>query len=172
MVQNPKLVRDEARRSAQHADVKSELADEVQRVIASEARVEGAVEHAEVAAVGRELEHRAVREVVDTEREVGRTRRSARGAQIVDYVFFVIYALIAIEIVLEAAGARESNGFKSVMDTLTLPFLAPFRGLFADPSIGEYRFMFSYLAALVVWVLVHLAIRGLLRVIGHRQTTL
>jgi hypothetical protein len=58
------------------------------------------------------------------------------------------------------------------MDTLSYPFLAPFRGLFADPSIGEYRFMFSYLAALAIWIVVHLMIRGLLRVIGRRQTTL
>ena len=171
MVFNPELERDDARRRVQHANVKSQLDGDAQLAIASEARAEG-VDPVEAAAVGAELEHRAVREVAETEHAVARARGSARGAQIVDYIFFVIYALIAIEIILEAAGARESNGFKSIMDTLTVPFLAPFRGLFADPAIGEYRFMFSYLAALVVWILVHLAIRGLLRVIGHRKTTL
>lgn len=170
MVDNLKVERDEARRSAQHADVKSVLANEVQRAIASEGRAELAHNTPEVAAVGRELEHRAVREVVETDREVARTRTTARGAQVIDYIFFVIYGLIVIEIVLEAAGARESNGFKNAMDAITTPFLAPFRGLFSDPAIGEYRIMFSYIAGLVVWILIHLAIRGLLRVIGTRST--
>ncbi len=172
MVQNPKLDRDDRRRSAQHADVKSELAAEVNRAIASEARAETSAENPEVVAIGKELEHRAVREVADSDNEVIRARGAARVAQVIDYVFFVIYGLILTMIVLEAAGARESNGFKGVMDTITTPFLAPFRGLFSDPAVGEYRFMFSYLAALVVWILVHLAIRGLLRLYGHRKTTL
>ncbi|MFO0748310.1 MAG: hypothetical protein U1F43_22005 [Myxococcota bacterium] len=172
MAEDPKLARDDARRREQHADVKSELAAEVDRAIVATTQPAVGSDRAEIASVGRELEHRAVREVAETEHEIARGRKSARGAQIVDYIFYVIYALIAVEIALEAAGARDSNGFKGVMDTLTLPFLAPFRGLFADPAIGQYRFMFSYLAALVVWILVHLAIRGLLRVIGKRSTTL
>jgi len=157
---------------SQHQDVKAVLQGEVNRAVAARAAADVRHEASAVADVGHELEQHAVHEVAATEREVVRTRKSARGAQIVDYVFFVIYALIAVEIVLEAAGARESSGFKHLMDTLTLPFLAPFRGLFSDPAIGEYRIMFSYIAALVVWMLVHLAIRGLLRIIGHRRTTL
>jgi uncharacterized protein YggT (Ycf19 family) len=172
MVHNPKLAADEARRSTEHASMKSELAGAANDAIAREARHELADERAEVAAVGRQLEHRAVREVGETEREVSRTRWSARAAQIVDYLFMVIYLLVVIQIVLEASGARDSNGFKGLMDTLSYPFLAPIRGLFADPSIGEYRFMFSDLAALALWIVVHLMIRGLLRVIGRRQTTL
>ena len=172
MVHNPNLEKDEARRDAQHADVKAVLAGEVNRAIESEGRRAVAHEHAEVATVGRELEHRAVREVAERESDVARTRRSARLAQVIDYVFYVIYGIIVVSIVLEAVGASDANGFKGVMDTLSWPFLEPFRGLVADPSIGRYRFMFSFLAALVVWVLIHLAIRGLLRVIGHRKTTL
>ena len=172
MVTDTKLARDEARRVAQHEDVKAELQAEVNRVVAAEGRAEVASERHEVVEVARQLEHRAVREVAATDREVARTRGSARLAQIVDYVFFVIYALIVIEIVLEATGARETNGFKQAMDTITTPFLAPFRGLFADLSVDGYRFVLSYVAGLVVWVLLHLAIRGLIRVIGRRQTTL
>lgn len=102
--------------------------------------------------------------------EIRKTRAAARVAQIVDFIFIVLYVLIAIEIVLELTGARDSNGFKHAMDVITNPFLAPFRGLFSDPAIGQYRFMFSYLAALVVYVLLHLAIRGVIRLIARRRT--
>lgn len=172
MVQDPKLARDEARRIAQHEDVKSVLRDEVNNAVAAEARADIASERSDVVAAGQALEQRAVREVVATDNEVGRSRGAARAAQIIDYVFFVIYAIIVVAIVLELAAARESSGFKSAIDTISAPFLAPFRGLFADPAIGEHRVMFSYLAALVVWILVHLGIRGLLRIVGHRKTTL
>ncbi len=172
MVTDTKLARDEARRLAQHQNVKAELQGEVNRAVAAEGRAEVASERREVAEVARELERGAVHEVAATEREVARTRGSARVAQIVDYVFFVIYTLIVIEIVLEATGARETNGFKQAMDTITTPFLLPFRGLFADLSVDGYRFVFSYVAALVVWILVHLAIRGLIRLVGRRPTTL
>jgi uncharacterized protein YggT (Ycf19 family) len=98
-----------------------------------------------------------------------RARTTARIAQVVDYVFFLIYGLIGIEIFLELAGARDSNAFKRFMDTITLPFLAPFEGLFRDPAIGPSRLMFSYVAALLAWMLLHFCIRGLLRVIGTRR---
>src|SRR5690348_14179415 len=112
------LERDEERRLAQHESVKEKLRNEVNIAVLAEGRSDIA-ERPEIAEAGRELEHRAVGEVVATEREVARTRKSARAIQIIDYVFFVIYALIAIEIVLEAVGARESNGFQSLMDTVT-----------------------------------------------------
>jgi len=103
---------------------------------------------------------------------VGLTRneRFARAITAVDYIFFVIYGLIALEIFLELAAAREGNAFKSFMDVITFPFLAPFIGLFRDPAIGDSRVMFSYFAALIVWVLVHLGVRGLLRVVAQRKT--
>jgi uncharacterized protein YggT (Ycf19 family) len=172
MVQDKKLIREEARRMTQHEDVKAKLRSEVNRAVAAEGRADLAEERAAVAAVGRELEQRAVQEVAESEREVQRHRGAARAAQVIDYVFFVIYTLIAIAIVLELAGANEGNWFKNAIDTVTAPFLMPFRGLFSDPAIGQYRFMFSYMAALVVWILVHLGIRGLLRLVGRRKTTM
>jgi hypothetical protein len=42
---------------------------------------------------------------------VGRARGAARGSQIVDYVFYVAYALLAIRLVLALIGARSTNGF-------------------------------------------------------------
>jgi len=111
----------------------------------------------------------------DPEAEERSRRTFARIKQLVDYAFFLVYGLIVVEILLELGGARESNAFKDFMDGISSPFLGPFEGLFGpfeglfrDRSMGVHRVMYSYIAALVVWILVHLAVRGLLRVLGPR----
>jgi hypothetical protein len=39
-----------------------------------------------------------------------------------------------------------------------------------DPGVGRFRFMLSYIIALFVYMLVHMAINGLLRIFVHRKT--
>lgn len=169
MAYDPKLASEEARRTSQHEAIKSQLRSEVNEEIVEEAQAPTPHERAEAHDVGREMRERAVKEVKQTEREVRRGRGLARVAQVIDYLFFVLYGLIGLEIVLEATGARESNAFKEIVDAITAPFLAPFRTLFPSLGVGPFRFFFSYLAALVVYVLAHLAIRALLRVIAQRK---
>jgi uncharacterized protein YggT (Ycf19 family) len=90
-------------------------------------------------------------------------------SQIVDYVFYVIYGIVGLEIILELLGARESAGFKKFVDALAAPLLAPFEGLMPDPQAGPFRLMLSYITALVVYLLLHLAVNGLLRMFAHRK---
>ncbi len=107
-----------------------------------------------------------------TERERERSRSLARIAQVVAYVFGLIYGLIGLEIVLDLLGARQSSGFKRLLDAVTSPLLQPFRGLMPDPALGSMRLMLSYVAALVVYALLHLAFKGLLRLFAVRKTTI
>jgi len=171
MDRDPKVASDESRRAAQHEAVKSQLRGDVNAELAQEVAVDPPA-RAELRAVGQELKQHAVREVAETEGEVRRGRGAARIAQIVDYLFYVIYGLIGLEVVLELVGARDTNSFKRFVDFVTSPILAPFRGLVRDPGVGSFRFMFSFLAALVVCVLLHFAVRGLLKLVGVRRTTL
>jgi len=39
-----------------------------------------------------------------------------------------------------------------------------------DPRVGNFQLMVSYLIGLVVYVLLHLAVKGLLRLMVQRQT--
>ena len=50
--------------------------------------------------------------------------------------------------------------------------LAPFRGIMSDPSVGSMQLMLSYVVALVVYVLLHMAVSGLLRLFAHRKSTI
>ena len=165
-----KLAADEARKLQQHEAVKGEVREKVHAEISRKADDIGPAEQQKAAAVAGSLKQKAVREVADTEADIARTRAIARMSQVVDYVFYLIYGIIALEVILEALGARENAGFKQFVDTLASPLLAPFEGLMPDPGAGNYRFMISYVFALIVYFLLHLAVKGLLRLFVQTKT--
>ena len=111
--------------------------------------------------------------VEQTERELDRGRAAARVSQIVDYIFFIIYGLLAIRLLLELFAARQSAGFYQFIRSATNPFYAPFRGIVASPSTPEgFTLALPVVVAIVVYMLLHLAINGILRIMAHRKTTI
>jgi uncharacterized protein YggT (Ycf19 family) len=121
--------------------------------------------------VAGEFRGKAINEVVETEREVERGRGAARISQVVDYIFYVIYALLAIRFLLALLAARQRAGFVQLIYTVTDPFYAPFRGIVAEPTAESgARFALSILLAIVVYALLHMGINELLRLIAHRKT--
>jgi uncharacterized protein YggT (Ycf19 family) len=162
---------DEERRQASHQEVKASIDDDVNaRIKRESARVEPK-ESAEVAGVARELKQKSVREALGSERELGRNRTAARISQVVDYCFYLIYGLIALEFLLGLMGARSGNGFVQFIGAVTRPLLAPFERIVGTPSSGAFQVRISYLFALVVYVLIHLAINGAFRLVAHRKVT-
>ena len=166
-----KLDYKETRRTTQHEEVKRQLRDTVHQEIKRNSRIVED-EKAEIGTVAHDLKERAIREVSSTEQELARARALARVSQVIDYVFGLIYGLICLLIALELLGARESNGFKNFIDTVTYPLVAPFKGLLFDPSVGQFRLMLSYIVGLIVYALVHFALKGFLRLIAQRRTTI
>lgn len=164
-----KVEADEARRIAQHERIKEKLEADVHSGIAREAEAQRAEDRARYGSVAAELKRKAADEVVETESEIDRARTASRVSQVIDYAFFLVYSLIGLEIALEALGARQSSGFKKFLDAVTMPLLAPFRGLLPDPAVGSLQLMLSYLAALAVYAILHQAIKRLLRMFTERQ---
>ena len=166
------IAADEARRIAQHDKIKGKLEEDVHARIAREAATSSPAEQAEVESVAAGLKHKATAEVAETEGVLERARRATRVSQVVDYAFFVIYGVIGLEIALELFGARQASVFKRFLDALTFPLLAPFRGLMRDPTVGSAQLMFSYVVAVVVYVLLHWAVNGLLRLFAQRKSSI
>jgi uncharacterized protein YggT (Ycf19 family) len=162
------ILLDEERRLAAHQEVKASVAEDVNDSIK---RQSARVEPEEVAEVAHELKQKSVHEAVQTEREVGRGRAVARISQVVDYVFYLIYGLIALKFLLGLMGARPGNGFVQFINAVTRPLLAPFERIVGTPAVGEHQFRMSYLFALVVYILLHLAINGAFRLVAHRKVT-
>lgn len=170
MIEDEKLAIDESQRIVEHEAVKRDARQGVHAEIAGQAERLDEHDKARAAAVGEHLKQKAITEVVDTETEIERARGVARISQVIDYIFYVIYGLIGLEVILDLLGARQGNAFNRFIETVSSPFLAPFRGLMSDPASGRFQLKLSYIFALIFYILLHLAINGLLRLLAHRKT--
>ena len=168
-----KLAIEEARRAGQHSSVKSQVEGEVQAEIAERAAATPAPQAERIDQVAGDFRAKAVNEVVQTEREVERGRGAARVSQIIDYIFFLLYALLGLRFLLALLAARSSAGFVQFIVAVTNPFYQPFRGIVSSPSTGDgHTLVLPLVIAIIVYVLLHLAINGLLRMLAHRKTAI
>ena len=167
-----KLAAEEARRAAQHESVKAQVEGEVQSEIGERAATKATRNESQrIDEVAGDFRSRAVDEVVDTEREVQRSRGVARISQIVDYIFYVIYALLGMRFLLALLAARSSAGFVRFIVAISNPFYEPFRGIVASPQTdGGHTLLLPIVIAIVAYLLAHLLINALLRMLAHRKT--
>jgi len=162
---------DEERKQSSHEDIKSSIDAGVNARIKQESSKSDPAQNAEVASVAKEMQQRSVRETISTEHEVGRGKVAARMSQFVDYLFYLVYGLIVLEFMLKIMGARPGNGFVQFVAAITHPILGPFERIVGTPSAGSIQIQLSYLIALVVYILIHLAINGIFRLVAHRKVT-
>jgi uncharacterized protein YggT (Ycf19 family) len=101
-----------------------------------------------------------------------RPRPVSRGAQIINYVFWVLYSLLLIRLLLVFVDARTWTGFVRFINIITDPFYAPFRGIVPSPELGETGLVLAVpiLVAMLAYGLLHLAILKLLQMVAYRQT--
>lgn len=160
---------DQARRGIQHDAVKQQIEGDINAEIGSQpAPASEALKIEEVAGTFRK---HAVNEIVDTEKDVRRSRGVTRFSQIVDYLFFLIYALLLVRFALSLIAANSNAGFVKFMVTISDPFYAPFKGIVASPrSQDGHTVMLPMLVALGAYVVLHLVIKGLFRLIATRTT--
>jgi len=172
-MENKNLATDEARREAQLEAMKERVESDINASIARRATQTAAPEAQKLEKVASHLRGNANDGVVEKDHELGRARGLARAAQIINYLFGVLYALLGVRLFLTLVGARESAGFVRFINALTRPFYEPFRGIVASPSIdGGYTLALPILVAAGAYGLLHLGIVGILRLIAHRETEL
>lgn len=172
MVDENNIALDEANRLARHEAVKDTVRREAQGEIVNHAQHLPVKEQAEAAQMGRRLKESAVNEVAETDNEINRARNLARVSQFIDYFFYLIYGFISLQILLDLLGARRGNDFRAFVDQVSGLFLAPFHNLIPDLSAGRLQVRFSYFVALAVYLLLHLAINGFLKLFAHRKTAI
>ena len=165
------VAQDEERKQSSHQDVKESIDAGVNAQIKQQSTKSDPAQTAEVQSVAKEMQHKSVREAISTEHEVGRGKAAARMSQFVDYLFYLIYGLIVLEFMLKIMGARPGNGFVQFIAAISHPILGPFERIVGTPSAGSFQLQLSYLIALVVYILVHLAINGIFRLVAHRKVT-
>ena len=168
------LAKEDARRALQHGSVKASVLTDVDAEIAGQTGGPASPAAArKIEAVAGTFRDHAVDEVVDSERAVRRSRGVARLSQFIDYAFFLIYALLAIRFVLVLAAARSTSGFVEFIVGVTDPFYAPFKGIVATTQASPgHTLMLPLLVALGAYLLLHVAINRLLRLLTIRKTAI
>ena len=76
-----------------------------------------------------------------------------RIVQLVYWVFGLIEGLILIRFILKALGANPSAGFAQFIYGITAPLVAPFYGLFGNPSAQGSVLELHSIVALIVYAL-------------------
>jgi uncharacterized protein YggT (Ycf19 family) len=170
MADKSPLTVDESNRVAQHEIVKEKIQQEVNAEVVDQANSLDERERAKAAEVGRELRRKSLTELASSETELERSKAVARISQVIDYLFYLVYGLISLQIALDLLGARRGNSFRNFIDTVSAPLLAPFNRLLPNVGSGSFQLRLSYVFALVVYLLLHVAINGLLRLMAHRKT--
>ncbi|MBA2502772.1 MAG: YggT family protein [Pyrinomonadaceae bacterium] len=166
-----KLAADEARRQIQHEAIKTEVESDVNAGIAARADRTTPREAAQMEQVAGEFRGKAINEVVESEREVERSRTMARVSQVVDYMFYVLYSLLVLRLILALLRANPRSGFVEFIYSVTNPFFAPFRGIISNRGTDEVIAQaVPIIIALIVYALLHAGINGLLRLLAHRKT--
>lgn len=170
---NNKLEIDESRKAAQYEAAKAQIETDVNQEIVARAESSSAGEQTKVNELANNFRGKAVNEMVDTEREVERSRTMARISQFIDYVFYLIYSLFIIRLVLNLLAANSKSGFVQFINAVTNPMYAPFRGITNSPATAEGNTLaLPIIIAIIAYLLLHLAINGLLRLIAYRKTTI
>ena len=84
----------------------------------------------------------------------GRRMAAYRVTQLIYWIFGLIEGLIAIRFVLKALGANPNAGFAEFIYGITAPLVAPFVGLFGNPTSQGSMLEMASIVALIVYALV------------------
>lgn len=82
--------------------------------------------------------------------------------RVIYYVGGVIVALLALRFILQLLGANQGSDFVGFIYGLSGIFVAPFFGIFGEPTFGVSQFETSTLVAIIVYSLVTVGIAKLI----------
>jgi hypothetical protein len=116
-------------------------------------------------------------EVRQTDKQVGDTnikRESVRqttsvsgvviAQRVIYYLGGVIIALLFLRLIFQLFGANQASGFVDFIYSLSGVFVAPFFGIFGEPTFGASHFETSTLVAIIIYALLTIGIAKLLTV--------
>jgi hypothetical protein len=121
------------------------------------------------------MEDRQTTEVRQTNEQVGNTTVQRESVQqttkvpgtviaqrVLYYVGGVIVTLLLVRFVLQLLGASQGSQFVDFIYTLSTPFVAPFVGIFGQPTFGVSQFESPTIVAIIVYALVIVGIAKLI----------
>lgn len=154
----------------QHESTKATVERDLSAKVSQRADQVEPKDEAVIDSMAEQVKSKAVAEVQGAARTSARRQGIARTIQIIDFVFYAVYVLLGVRLVLGMIAANSQSGFVKLIDTLTEPFYAFFKGIVQSPSSGGYTIVFPILIAIGAYVLLHWGVRSLARLIAYRQS--
>ncbi|MDB5162562.1 MAG: Membrane protein involved in colicin uptake [Candidatus Saccharibacteria bacterium] len=127
-------------------------------------------------------EDRQTTEVRQTNEQVGNTtvqRESVAKStavsgvviaqRVIYYVGGVIIALLLVRVLLQLLGANQGSDFVGFIYALSSIFVAPFSGIFGEPTFGQSHFETSAIVAIIVYALLTVGIAKLIALTRPRE---
>ncbi|MBS3908491.1 MAG: YggT family protein [Actinobacteria bacterium] len=85
---------------------------------------------------------------------------SIKASQIVDYVFWIMVAIVLLRFAFKLIGANSHNAFVTLIYNATAPIVDIFKGIVSDVVSGTMVIEFSSLIAIVIlWLIYKAALR-------------
>lgn len=82
--------------------------------------------------------------------------------RVIYYLAGIIVSLLLLRFIFQLLGAAEGNAFVDFIYGLSGIFVAPFYGIFGEPTFGQSQFETSTLVAIIIYALVAVGIAKLL----------
>ena len=88
------------------------------------------------------------------------------AATVIYFLLTILEIILALRFVFRFLGANQGNGFVMWLYSFSYPFVAPFKGIFTDPSLGyAHVFEVSTLIAMLIYALIAWGLVALSRVV-------
>lgn len=169
MIQNS--TSDDDRQVGRHEAAKATIEQDLHAVVALRAESDA---HRDVETLDRmaeQVKSQAVADVAGAAKMADRRKGLARTVQVIDFLFGVVYVLLAVRMVLGLIGANQETGFVKFIVAISNPFFAYFRGIVDSPTVsGGYTIALSILVAVGAYALLHWGVRSLARLIAYRRS--
>lgn len=164
-----RIINNDIEQMTEQVNIKDMVRNGINAEIARNAGYLKASDIIEVQNLADKLKDKAIKEITEGESKIIWFKTLSRISQVVDYIFYIFYGIIGLEIMLELFGARDANKFKQFLDIISAPLVAPFNGLMPNISLGSFQLMLSFIVAIIVYWLFHLAIKGLFKLLLHKK---
>ncbi len=109
----------------------------------------------------------------NVQRETVKTSAKTPGViiakRVIYYIGGVLISLLALRLILQLLGANPSSGFVDFIYSVSAVFVAPFFGIFGEPSFGQSQLETSALVAIVVYGLLIIGAAKLLTITRPRD---
>jgi hypothetical protein len=92
-----------------------------------------------------------------------------RSIRFIWFLAGLVDVLIGLRFALKLFGASTASPFVLLIDGVTAPLVAPFRGIFPVTGQGPFIFEPASLVALVIYPLIALALVSIIRIMGNRR---